>query len=249
MRDFLPISKKELQQKDIDEPDFILITGDAYVDHPSFGIAVIGRVLEAEGYSVAVMSQPDPGSAKAFRALGKPRLAFLVTSGNIDSMVNNYTAAKKPRKDDLYSPGGKGGRRPDRACIAYSIRLREAFGNVPVILGGLEASLRRLGHYDYWTDKVRKSILLDAKADLVVYGMGEKAILDIAGRLASGEPVSALTNIKGTVFRAPLSEKPPQAIELPPVETIGRERRAYAESFHVQFENNEVHSGRPLADP
>jgi uncharacterized radical SAM protein YgiQ len=249
MLNFLPITKDELKQKGIEEPDFILITGDAYIDHPSFGIAVIGRVLEAEGYSVAVMSQPDAGSAKSFRALGKPRLAFLVTSGNIDSMVNNYTAAKKPRKDDLYSPGGKGGKRPDRACIAYSIRLREAFGNVPVILGGLEASLRRLGHYDYWTDKVRKSILLDAKADLIVYGMGETAILEIAARLSAGEPVSSLTDVKGTVWHGPLSVKPPKAVELPSFESICKDRRAYAESFRRQFENNEFHSGLALAEP
>ena len=157
-----------------DQLDFVLVSGDAYVDHPSFGVAVIGRVLESRGYKVGILAQPRWQTTEDFKVFGKPKLGFLVTAGNIDSMVNHYTVAKKKRHEDLYSPGGKGGYRPDRASIVYSQRIKEAFHDVPIILGGIEASLRRFAHYDYWSNKVRKSILLDSKADLIVYGMGER---------------------------------------------------------------------------
>ncbi|MBN1410893.1 MAG: YgiQ family radical SAM protein [Spirochaetales bacterium] len=248
MSKFLPITKEELQSRGIDEPDFILVTGDAYVDHPSFGIAVIGRLLESRGYTVAVLSRPNAASAKSFRVFGRPRLGFLVTSGNIDSMVSNYTAAKKNRSDDLYAPGGRGGGRPDRACITYSIRIREAFGDVPVILGGLEASLRRLAHYDYWTDKVRRSILLDSKADLVVYGMGERAILEIAAALKEGTPAGKLTGVRGTVCRCNPADAE-ETVILPSFEEITKDKRKYAESFRLQYANNDGISGRVLVEP
>jgi uncharacterized radical SAM protein YgiQ len=199
MNDFLPISTDDMRRRGWDCLDFVMVTGDAYVDHPSFGAAVIARLLEKHGYRVGVIAQPDWKSGAAFRALGAPRLGFLVTAGNIDSMVNNYTVAKKKRNDDVYSPGRSGGRRPDRAAISYPIRIREAYGRVPVILGGLEASLRRLAHYDYWQDKVRKSVLIDSGADLIVYGMGERQIVEIAGALRDGKRVSDITDVRGTV--------------------------------------------------
>lgn len=186
--------------------DFLLITGDAYVDHPSFGPAIIGRVLEAEGYRVAVLSQPDWRRPEAFSALGRPRLGVLISGGNLDSMVAHYTAAKKRRHDDAYSPGRKAGLRPDRATIVYSNRVREVFGDIPIVIGGLEASLRRFAHYDYWEDKVRRSILFDAQADLLTYGMGETASREIAARLASGTPVGEITDVRGA--HAPPSPTP-----------------------------------------
>ncbi|MEA1911175.1 MAG: YgiQ family radical SAM protein, partial [Spirochaetota bacterium] len=170
---FLPITKQDMKQRGWESCDFILVTGDAYVDHPSYGAAVISRILEADGFSVGIIAQPKWNSPDDFMKLGKPNLAFLVTAGNMDSMVNKYTSAKKVRKKDAYSPGGASGLRPDRASIVYTSRIKQAYKGIPVILGGIEASLRRLGHYDYWSDKVRKSILLDSKADILVYGMGE----------------------------------------------------------------------------
>ncbi|MCL1817670.1 MAG: YgiQ family radical SAM protein, partial [Spirochaetaceae bacterium] len=182
MKDFLPVSPEDMRRRGWEQCDFICVTGDAYVDHPSFGIAVIARLLEAEGYRVGIIARPDWRSPADWKRLGRPRLAFLVTAGNIDSMVSNYTAARRPRRQDVYAPGGEAGGRPDRASIVYSVRAREAYKGVPIILGGLEASLRRLSHYDYWDDKVRRSLLLDAKADLLVYGMGERQIREIARR-------------------------------------------------------------------
>lgn len=173
-KNFLPINKEDLKARGINELDFVLITGDAYVDHPSFGTAVISRVLENAGYSVGIIAQPDWRNINSFKALGKPKLAFLVNSGNIDSMVNHYTAGKKKRHNDLYSPGGESGHRPDRAVIVYSNKAKEAYKDVPIVIGGIEASLRRFAHYDYWDNKIRRSILLDSKADLLIYGMGEK---------------------------------------------------------------------------
>ena len=183
---FLPISKYEMDERGWDRPDFVYVTGDAYVDHPSFGVALISRVLEAEGYRVAILSQPDYKSCNAFREFGKPRLGFLVTAGNIDSMVAHYTAAKKKRTYDYYSPGGKMGLRPDRATIVYCNRVREAYGDIPIIIGGLEASLRRFAHYDYWSNTVRRSILVDSRADILTYGMGENILLRIASLLDKG---------------------------------------------------------------
>ena len=197
---FLPMSRQEMDKLGWDSCDVILVTGDAYVDHPSFGMAVIGRVLEAQGFRVGIIAQPDWHSAEPFKALGRPNLFWGVTAGNMDSMINRYTADRKIRSDDAYTPGDVGGKRPDRASLVYSQRCREAFPDVPIVLGGIEASLRRIAHYDYWQDKVRRSILVDAKADLLLYGNAERAIVEIAHRLASKEPVHAITDVRGTVF-------------------------------------------------
>ncbi len=198
----LPMSRAEMDALGWDACDIILVTGDAYVDHPSFGMAVIGRVLEAQGFRVGIIAQPDWTSVDAFTALGRPRLFFGVTAGNMDSMVNRYTADRKIRSDDAYTPGGQGGSRPDRSLLVYAQRCREAWRDVPLILGGIEASLRRIAHYDYWSDKVRRSVLLDAKADLLVYGNGERQIVEIAHRLAGGEALETITDVRGTAFIA-----------------------------------------------
>src|SRR5690348_1130439 len=197
---FLPMSRAEMDELGWDSCDIIIVTGDAYVDHPSFGMAIVGRVLEAQGFRVGMIAQPDWHSAEAFAALGRPNLFFGVTAGNMDSMVNRYTADRKLRSDDAYTPGDVGGKRPDRAAIVYSQRCREAFKDVPVILGGIEGSLRRIAHYDYWSEKVRHSIVLDAKCDLLLYGNAERAIVEIAHRLAAREPVEDITDVRGTAF-------------------------------------------------
>ena len=196
----LPMSRAEMDDLGWDSCDIILVTGDAYVDHPSFGMAVIGRVLEAQGFRVGIIAQPDWSSADAFSVLGRPNLFFGVTAGNMDSMVNRYTADRKIRSDDAYTPGGHGGSRPDRSVLVYAQRCREAWPDVPLVLGGIEASLRRVAHYDYWSEKVRRSVLLDAKADLLVYGSGERQVVEIAHRLAAGEAVGSITDVRGTAF-------------------------------------------------
>jgi uncharacterized radical SAM protein YgiQ len=197
---FLPTSRAEMELLGWDSCDVIIVTGDAYVDHPSFGMAIVGRVLEAQGFRVGIIAQPDWQSAAAFTALGRPNLFFGITGGNMDSMVNRYTADRRVRSDDAYTPGGEGGRRPDRSVIVYAQRAREAFRDVPLVIGGIEASLRRIAHFDYWSEKVRRSVLLDAKADLLVYGNGERQICEIAHRLAGGEAIGDLTDVRGTVF-------------------------------------------------
>ena len=197
---FLPMSRKEMDQLGWDSCDIIIVTGDAYVDHPSFGMAIIGRLLEGQGFRVGIIAQPDWNSAEPFKALGKPNLFFGVAAGNMDSMINRYTADRKIRSDDAYTAGGKAGRRPDRASLVYSQRCREAYKEVPIILGGIEGSLRRIAHYDYWQDKVRRSILLDARADLLLYGNAERAIVEVAHRIARGEPVNEITDVRGTAF-------------------------------------------------
>jgi uncharacterized radical SAM protein YgiQ len=197
---FLPVSRKEMDALGWDSCDVVLVTGDAYVDHPSFGMAVIGRVLEAQGFRVGIIAQPDWQSAEPFKALGKPNLFWAVTAGNMDSMINRYTADRKLRSDDAYTPGDVGGKRPDRAAIVYSQRCREAYKDVPIILGGIEGSLRRIAHYDYWSDKVRHGIALDAKCDLLLYGNAERAVIEIAHRLAAREPVEDITDVRGTAF-------------------------------------------------
>ncbi len=197
---FLPMSRAEMDELGWDSCDIVIVTGDAYVDHPSFGMAVIGRVLEAQGFRVGIIAQPDWQSAAPFAALGRPNLFFGVTAGNMDSMINRYTADRKIRSDDAYTPGGEGGRRPDRCSLVYAQRCREAFNDVPIVLGGIEASLRRIAHYDYWQDKVRRSILVDAKADILLYGNAERAIVEIAHRLAAREAVEAITDVRGTAF-------------------------------------------------
>ncbi|TNF34412.1 MAG: YgiQ family radical SAM protein, partial [Gammaproteobacteria bacterium] len=196
----LPMSRQEMAALGWDSCDIVLVTGDAYVDHPSFGMAVIGRTLEAQGFRVGIIAQPDWHSKDAFMALGKPNLFFGVAAGNMDSMINRYTADKRIRSDDAYTPGNVGGKRPDRAVIVYSQRCREAWNDVPVVIGSIEASLRRIAHFDYWSEKVRRSILLDSKADLLVYGNAERAIVEIAHRIAAGESPETIRDVRGTVF-------------------------------------------------
>ena len=197
---FLPTTRAEMEALGWDSCDIIIVTGDAYVDHPSFGMAVIGRMLEAQGFRVGIIAQPDWQSAQPFKALGKPNLFWGITAGNMDSMINRYTADRKIRSDDAYTPGDIGGKRPDRAALVYCQRAREAFKDVPIILGGIEGSLRRIAHYDYWSDKVRRSAVVDAKCDLLLYGNAERAIVEIAHRLAAKESVATMTDIRGTAF-------------------------------------------------
>src|SRR6478672_6994215 len=214
-----PTSAAEMAARGWDYVDVVFVTGDAYVDHPSFAMAILHRVLEAAGFRVAMLSQPDWRSCAPWREFGKPRLFFAISAGNMDSLINHYTANKKVRNDDAYSPGGKIGLRPDRATLVYAQRCREAFRGVPVIAGGVEASLRRLAHYDYWSDTVKRSILLDAKADLLVYGMGEHAIVEIARRLAAGESVRDLRGMRGVAYSLGAREAPPaDALVLPSFE-------------------------------
>ena len=204
----LPTSRAEMDALGWDSCDVVLVTGDAYVDHPSFGAALVGRLLEAQGFRVGIVAQPPWHSTEPFAALGRPNVMFGVTAGNMDSMVNRYTSDRRLRSDDAYSPGGAGGLRPDRAVIVYAQRCREAFGDVPVVVGGIEGSLRRIAHYDYWSDEVRRSILVDARADLLVYGNGERAIVEIAHRLGAGEAPSAITDLRGTAFARAASSLP-----------------------------------------
>ena len=247
---FLPITVKEMHSAGFSTPDFIIVTGDAYVDHPSFGTAIISRVLEAEGFKVCIIPQPTKDSD--FTRFGKPRLAFLVNSGNIDSMVAHYTAAKKRRSDDAYTPGGKAGKRPDRAVIVYTKKLRQLFGDVPIAVGGVEASLRRFAHYDYWDDKVRPSILLDSTADLLMYGMGERHIVEIAHRLDNGEKITDLTDIKGTCYAVNSNEYKPikGAVECPSFEIVSenneKSKRQYAISTRIQQEEHDAVRGKTV---
>ena len=230
--------------------DFVLVTGDAYVDHPSFAAAIISRTLESAGFRVGILAQPDWQDPEAFRSLGRPRLAFLVSPGNIDSMVTHYTVNRKIRSQDAYSPGGAAGKRPDRAAIVYTSMVRQAYKGVPVILGGLEASLRRLSHYDYWSDKVRRSVLLDAKADLLVYGMGERTMLEIADKLNRGVAVREIRDQRGTVYAVSHREEiPGEALVLPSYEELSQDKKLYADSFQKQYRNTDPVNSRPLAEP
>ncbi len=247
--EFLPVSRRDMEERGWDAPDFVFVTGDAYVDHPTFGAAILSRLLEDAGYRVAILAQPDWRSPEAFREFGEPRLGFLVTSGNIDSMVAHYSAAKKRRSYDYYSPGGKTGKRPDRAAIVYCSRIREAYPDVPVILGGLEASLRRLGHYDYWDNAVRPGILLDAGADLLIYGMGETALLRIAELLARGVPVRKIRDVRGTVYAAQKGER----VHYPVADTFDyarmcEDRRYFASCYAVQYRNTDAVTGQALVE-
>jgi len=229
-----------------DELDFLLITGDAYVDHPSFGIAVIARVLENNNYRVGIVAQPNWKDLRDFRVMGKPRLACLISGGNLDSMVNHYTAAKKKRHKDAYSPGGKSGLRPDRSTIAYSNRVREALPGVPVIIGGLEASLRRFAHYDYWSNDVRRSILLDSQADLLVFGMGETSIVEVAERLNNGVPIDQITDVRGTMVPLTGEVVPQDTIVLSSFDDVATEKKKYAEAFWVQYSQQDPFRGKPM---
>ena len=247
--DFLPMTRAQMDARGWDAPDFVYVTGDAYVDHPSFGVAIISRVLEDAGYRIAILSQPDYKSADAFRAFGRPKLGFLVTAGNIDSMVAHYTAAKKKRSKDYYSPGGVAGKRPDRAVIVYCNRIREAYGDVPIILGGLEASLRRFAHYDYWDNRVRRSVLVDARADILTYGMGENILLRIAELLQKGVPVRKIRDVRGTVFLAARGDSVhyPVAAEFD-FNRLKEDKRYLAECFGVQYRNQDAINGRAMVE-
>ncbi|MBR2011471.1 MAG: YgiQ family radical SAM protein [Clostridia bacterium] len=247
--EFLPVCRADMTARGWDVPDFVYVTGDAYVDHPSFGVAIISRVLEAAGYRVAILAQPDYKSAEAFREFGRPRLGFLVTAGNIDSMVAHYTAAKKRRSYDYYSPGGKMGNRPDRAVIVYCNRIREAYGDVPIILGGLEASLRRFAHYDYWDDKVRRSVLVDARADILTYGMGENILLRIAALLDRGVPVKKIRDVRGTVYLCQREDSVHYPVAAAfDYNELKVDKRRYAEAFGVQYRNQDSISGKAIVE-
>ena len=241
------MSCAEARTRGWDEIDVVFVTGDAYVDHPSFAMALLGRVLEAEGFRVGIVSQPDWTSAAAWREFGRPRLFFAISAGNMDSMINHYTANRKVRNDDAYSPGGRIGRRPDRATLAYCQRAREAYKGVPVIAGGVEASLRRLAHYDYWSDKVRRSILLDSKADLLVFGMGEEVILEIARRLDAGRPLTDLRSLGGVAYAMGASEQPPEdARVLPSFREVANDKRAFAEATRIIYEETNPYNAHRL---
>ena len=247
-QEFLPISRKEMEAQGLSQMDFVYITGDAYVDHPSFGAAIISRLLQSRGYSVGIIPQPDWKNPESIRVFGEPRLAFLVTAGNMDSMVNHYTVSKKHRQKDAYSPGGKMGLRPDRAVTVYGNLIRQVYKHTPVILGGIEASLRRLAHYDYWEDKLKRSVLLDSGADLISYGMGEHSIIEIAEALDSGLSVKDLTYIPGTVCRCRTLDHIYDPLLLPSFEEMKKEKKIYAESFRIQYENTDSITGKILAE-
>ncbi len=249
MAGFLPINRAEMDGYGWDRPDFVYVTGDAYVDHPSFGVAIISRCLENAGYRVAILSQPDYRTPDAFRIFGRPRLGFLVTAGNIDSMVAHYTVSKKKRNYDYYSPGGKAGLRPDRATIVYCNRIREAYGDVPIIIGGLEASLRRFAHYDYWSDKIRRSILVDSRADILTYGMGEKILLRLAELLDKGVPIKKIRDVRGTVYMA--SPEDPVLFDVAAefdYNELKSDDRKYAEAFGVQYRNQDAVNGKAILE-
>ena len=249
MQDFLPVTREDMKSRGWDELDFVYVTGDAYVDHPSFGPAIISRLLESHGYQVGIIAQPDFRHAESIMALGEPRLGFLVSAGNMDSMVNHYSVAKKHRKVDSYTPGGEMGKRPDRAVIVYCNLIRQKYKHVPIIAGGIEASLRRMAHYDYWSDSLRRSILLESGADLVSYGMGERSIVAIADALDAGMPVKDITYIPGTVCKVRSLDEISDYTVLPDYESICKDKKKYAESFYIQYSNTDPFSGKRLVEP
>ena len=244
-----PMTATEVKARGFDGLDFVYINGDAYIDHPSFGAAIIARTLQAHGFTVGILAQPDWHDVEAFRALGKPRLGFLVSSGNIDSMVNHYTVAKRHRSDDAYTPGGKAGARPDRAVIVYGNMCRKAYPHVPVLIGGIEASLRRFAHYDYWDDKVRHSILYDSGADILMYGMGERSIVALAEALDAGVPVRDIRDVPGTCFRVNELSECPDALVLPSYTEVAASKDAYTKAFQIQFQEQDPIRGHRLAQP
>ena len=249
IKDYLPISRADMEKRGWEQCDFVYVTGDAYVDHPSFGHAIISRVLESRGYKVGIIPQPDWKDPKSIQVLGEPRLGFLVTAGNMDSMVNHYSVSKKRRSKDLYTPGGEMGRRPDYAAIVYSNLIRSVYKKKPIILGGIEASLRRLAHYDYWSGKVKRSLLLDSQADLISYGMGERSIAEIADALDSGLAIEDITFIDGTVYRTKHIEQVYDCLILPDYRKIREDKEAYAKSFYLQYCNTDPFQGKRLAEP
>ena len=246
---FLPLCRKDMEERGWEQVDFVYVCGDAYVDHPSFGHAVITRLLEAHGYKVGIIAQPDWKEKTSVMEYGEPRLAFLVSAGNMDSMVNHYSVSKRPRRTDAYTPGGVMGKRPDYAAVVYGNLIRQTYKKTPVILGGIEASLRRMAHYDYWSDRLKRSILLDSGADLISYGMGERSILEIAEALEAGIDVKDLTFIPGTVFRAKSLDSVYDPVILPGFEEMKQDKLLYARSFYTQYCNTDPIKGRCLAEP
>lgn len=246
MNNFLPVTKKEMLDLGWEQPDIVYISGDAYVDHPSFGASIITRVLQARGYKVAVISQPDWHKKDDFMRFGKPRLAFFISSGNIDSMVAHYTVAKKPRRTDAYTTGGVIGKRPDRAVIVYSNAVKNIYPDTPVVIGGLEASLRRFAHYDYWDDKVRPSILLDSRADLLIFGMGENQSIEIADRLNAGEDITSIHDVKGTVYAVDTKDTPYVGVECPSYENVCSSKKEYAKASRIQQDEQDHIRGKVI---
>ena len=245
---FLPICRKDMEDRNITQFDFVYIIGDAYVDHPSFGHAIISRMLESRGYSVGIISQPDWKDENSIAIFGEPRLAFLISAGNMDSMVNHYFVSKKHRLTDAYTPGGEINKRPDRATAVYGNLIRRTYKNTPIIIGGIEASLRRMAHYDYWSDSFKRSILLDSQADLLLYGMGERSIIEVADALNSGIAVNDITFIKGTVYKTKSTDGFYDEITLPDYESMKDDKRAYAESFRIQYENTDPFTGKVMVE-
>ena len=248
MQNFLPVNAQEMKERGWDHVDFVYVTGDAYIDHSSFGAAIISRLLESRGFRIGIIPQPDWRKKESIQVFGEPRLGFLVTAGNMDSMVNHYTVSKKHRHKDSYSPGGKMGLRPDMPTIVYSNLIRQTYKHTPIILGGIEASLRRLSHYDYWSNRVKRSVLLDSGADLISYGMGEHSIVEIAEALESGIPIEEITYIPGTVYKSKTLERAFEPILLPSFEKVQTDKKAYADSFAVQYKNTDPFTGKPLAE-
>lgn len=246
---FLPICRKDMEELGWDRPDFVYVSGDAYVDHPSFGHAIITRLLQAHGYKVCIIAQPDWKDKQSVTEFGEPRYAFLVSAGNMDSMVNHYSVSKKRRRTDAFTPGGVIGKRPDYATVVYSNLIRQVYKKTPIILGGIEASLRRLAHYDYWSDRLKRSVLLDSGADLISYGMGERSIVEIAEALESGIDIKDITFIPGTVYRTRSLESVYDAISLPEYEEMKREKLAYARSFYTQYKNTDPFTGKRMIEP
>lgn len=246
---FLPVNAEDVKARNWSDVDFVYVTGDAYVDHPSFGVSIISRVLEAEGFRVAILSQPDYKNCEDFKRFGRPRLGFLVTSGNIDSMVAHYTVSKKKRSYDYYTAGGKMGKRPDRAVIVYCNRIREAYGDVPIIIGGLEASLRRFAHYDYWDDRVRRSVLVDSRADILTYGMGENILVRLAKLLDKGVPVKKIRDVRGTVYLAKKGDTVHfESLEVGDYDELKSDKRAYARAFSIQYKNTDSVHGKAIIE-
>ncbi|PJJ28197.1 YgiQ family radical SAM protein [Lacrimispora celerecrescens] len=249
MHDYLPMSRADMNIRGWKQCDFIYVTGDAYVDHPSFGHAIISRLLEAHGYKVGIISQPDWKDRASIQVLGEPRLGFLVSGGNMDSMVNHYSVSKKRRQQDAYTPGGVMGKRPDYAVTVYCNLIRSAYRKAPVIIGGIEASLRRLAHYDYWSDRLKHSILIDSQADLISYGMGEKSIVEIADALNSGIDIKDITFIDGTVYKTDSLESVYDAQILPSFDKMKAEKQEYAKSYYIQYNNTDPFTGKRLVEP
>ena len=247
--DFLPVNMNDVKARNWSAVDFVYVTGDAYVDHPSFGAAIITRILEADGFRVAVLSQPDYKSCEDFKRFGRPRLGFLVSSGNIDSMVAHYTVSKKKRSYDYYSAGGKMGARPDRAVIVYCNRIREAYGDVPIVIGGIEASLRRFAHYDYWEDRVRRSVLVDSRADILTYGMGENIIRRIAALLDKGVPIKKIRDVRGCVYLGKRGDKVfYDAVEVGDYDELKNDKQLYARAFATQYKNTDSVRGKAVIE-